>query len=225
MTIQEFDFTVKILNALLWQYNETNRLFTLLDKKQTWYDTNQTSFWSDWYTNIFDLRTANDFGLAVWSIILGLPLQIGAPPDPVDKPIFGFGSETATPNSYFNFENGNFSSESSFQLTTEEKRILLQLRYFQLISRCAIPEINQFLAYVFASYLPGKCYVLDGLDMSIEVVFTFNPGSRFLFILEKYDLIPRGAGVRIRYTIDQGLIFGFGPFYQNFENGNFIGEF
>src|SRR6185437_5055288 len=113
------------------------------------------------------LQTANEFGLAVWSIILNLPLFIGPPPDPPGKPVWGFG------DNYENFDNGNFSNASGgiTSLTIDEKRLILRLRYFQLISRGAIPEINAFLNYFFKAY--GQVYVLDGLDMSMVVVFLF----------------------------------------------------
>jgi hypothetical protein len=153
----------------------------------------------------------------VWSIILNLPLFIEPTPDPPGKPIFGFGLNNQ------NFERGNFSSRSSqIILTTEEKRIILRLRYFQLVSRGSIPDANAFLKKVFVNY--GNVYLLDGLDMTITCVFTFAPSFRLLSIIKRYDIMPRPAGVRIRYVISTSKIFGFGINYQNFENGNFAGD-
>lgn len=229
MNIQLLDYSIDLLQAILWQYNDAANLQSILSQKQSWYEKNQTEFWQNWFNDVFNLDTANEFGLTVWSIILNLPLQIGLPPDPIDKPLFGFGSETMTPNTYVNFNNGNFATAgSSFQLTTEEKRLVLKLRYFQLISNSSIPQINQFLNTIFSAY-PGQVYVIDGLKMFIRVVFTFDPGDRLIFILKKYDLIPRGAGVGIEYVVDVGSIFGFGSEtatpngYVNFNNGNFLG--
>lgn len=73
-TKQEFDFSINLLEALIWQYNNAPRLESLLRQKQTWYDVNNRDFWQDWLRDVFDLRTANTFGLRVWSIILGLSL-------------------------------------------------------------------------------------------------------------------------------------------------------
>lgn len=228
MNIQLFDFSVDLLQALLWQYNVAENLEYLLTKKQEWYNTNQRDFWQNWYTDVFNLDTANEFGLSVWSILLDTPLQIGQPPDPIDKPIFGFGAEGVGTNTNQNFNNGNFSSTGTvFQLTEAEKRIVLKLRYYQLTSSCAIPEINRSLALVFKDY-PGQAYVLDGLNMTIKTVFTFDPGDRLLYILKQYDLIPRGAGVGIKYIIASDTIFGFGSETaepnnnQNFTNGDFL---
>src|ERR1700733_14966336 len=71
--IQQFDFSVNLLQAILWQYNDAINLQALLEAKDSWYFNNQTQFWNHWFNNVFNLATANDFGLAVWSIILGQP--------------------------------------------------------------------------------------------------------------------------------------------------------
>src|SRR5215217_4135779 len=112
MTVQPFDFSVDLLRNLLWEYNEAARLEALLTLKQNWYVTNHTEFWGDWQRDVFDLTTANDFGLSVGAVILNVPLVVAADPDPPDKPIFGFGSALAG-NDRVNFENGNFAATAS----------------------------------------------------------------------------------------------------------------
>lgn len=217
MNIQAFDFSVNILEALLWQKNDAVKLQALLQQKQDWYNVNYTQFWQDWYTNVFNLQTANDFGLSVWSIILNLPLVIEPVPDPSRK-TFGFGPYRK------NFNNGNFSDVNSpTRLTTEEKRLLLRLRYWQLVSRGAIPETNQFLSDVFAAL--GVVYVLDGLNMTITALFKFSPSAKLRQLLKLYDLIPRPSGVGIKYLDMTRKTFGFGPYRKNFNNGNFRGPF
>lgn len=212
MRIQEFDYSVDILQAILWKYDEAVTLQSLLSQKQDWYTVNQTEFWSNWYNDVFNLLTANDFGLSVWAQILGLPIFINTNPDPVGKPIWGFGTN------YKNFTHGNFSnSNQNISLPTEQKRIILRLRYFQLITRGAAPEVNAFLQIVFADY--GSVYMLDGLDMSITYVFTFTPPPNLLTVLKDYDILPRPAGVGIKYVINPGQYFGFGSAYKNFDNG------
>lgn len=225
MRIQEFNYFVDILSAILWEYNSAPHIQSLLESKQEWYDVNQTEFWEDWFTNVFNLQTADEFGLAVWSIILDLPLQIGFPHN--DGFIFGFGSETDTPNGFVNFDNGNFSTTNEvFILTVPEQRLLLKLRYFQLVSNCSVPAANSFLQFAFQEY-PNTVYIIDGLKMFIRVVFTFDVSSRLFFIIRLYDLIPRASGVDIEYITRLDYIFGFGPEdatpnnYVNFENGNF----
>lgn len=220
MRIQELDFSVDLLRSLLWQYNEAANLEALVRAKQTWYDAGQTAFWNDWYVDVFDLRTANDFGLAVWAIILGLPLSVKPADDP-DKPIFGFGADAFGPgtNDRVNFNNGNFAASGQIILTTEQKRLALRLRYFQLTTRGSVPHINFILNAVFGA---GAAYVVDSLTMRMRYVFTAPIGSQLEFVLTEYDLLPRPAGVLVDYVImGDADGFGFGVYHENFNNGNF----
>lgn len=214
-TVQTFDFSVDLLRAVLWQYNDATRLLTLLNRKAEWYDENQTQFWENWVTDVFDLRTANDFGLAVWARILAVPL-VASVPGSGDREVFGFGVNN------LNFTWGNFGRDADgvVDLSTEQKRLVLQLRYFQLVSKGTIPEINAFLARLFGG--EGQAYVLDTYDMSYAVyVFDFVPAASVLFVLEKFDLLPRPAGVGSKVLVKPGDAFGFAPYYLNFGNATF----
>lgn len=214
VTIQPFDTSINLLQALLWQYNEATNLQTLLQEKQDWYNLNQTEFWDNWYHDVFDLRTANYFGLSVWSIILGQPIvfpNVGNP----SKPTWGFGSF------HKNFERGNFVSTGGFTyvLTEETARILLQIRYFQLTSAGTVPEINRMLKYVFQDY--GAAWLLDGHDMTQTYIFTFPLSSDLKFLFNNYDVLPRPAGVGSTYREELIESWGFGPYHENFNHGNF----
>lgn len=212
--IQAFDFSVDLLRALLWQYNDAARLEGLLQQKQDWYNANQKAFWEDWARDVFDLRTANDFGLGVWAIILDIPLAVASAVDPSDKPIWGFGQYRE------NFTNGNFASISNSALSTEQKRLVLRLRYFQLVTTGAVPEINAFFAYLFEPL--GRAYVKDGYDMRARYVFEFPLPSALEMVLTEYDLLPRPAGVKIDYVvIGDADGWGFGRYHETFTNGNF----
>lgn len=217
MKIQQFDFSVNLLQALLWQYNDALKLQSILQSKQDWYNVNQAAFWDNWLRDVFDLRTANEFGLAVWAEILGITLAPVAKPS--DRVIgFGFGSFNK------NFNHGNFItvSGSNVSLTLSEKRLVLRLRYFQLTSRATVPEINFILKTLFSSLT--KAWVLDPLDMSnLIYVFENSLSSNILKVLDTYDLLPRPAGVGVKIRISTNSAFGFGQFNQNFTNGNFAG--
>lgn len=213
MRVQAFDFSVDLLRALLWQYNDAVRLQSLLEQKQAWYDSQYSEFWENWSRDVFDLRTANDFGLSVWAVILNIPLTITTA-GPPSADIWGFGPFRK------NFNRGNFApSTSGIRLTTEQKRLVLRLRYFQLVTRGAVPEINEFLASVFAAF--GDVYVLDGLNMTMDYVFTFAPPSQLRFVLQTYDVLPRPAAVGVNYVVLVRDTFGFGPFHRNFNRGTF----
>jgi Protein of unknown function (DUF2612) len=235
MNIELFDFSVNVMQALIWQYNTAQALTTLLQQKQNWYDVNQTQFWTDWYNNVFNLQTANAFGLSVWSIILNIPLFLQPNPDS-DRPLWGFSDWSSTPiNDYKNFGNGNFASGgSTITLSLEEQRLILKLRYFQLTSRGDIVTTNKQLNDAFQTCygIGNTCWILDGLRMFIVAVFTFNVPYNMRQVLVQYDLIPRSAGVGIEYRVLTDLIWGFSDWsstpindYKNFGNGGFVPSF
>lgn len=214
-TIQSVGFSVDILRALLWQYNNAPRLESILTQKQEWYDENQSLFWDDWVRDVFDLRTANAFGLKVWAIILGLPLTVSVGPTEVTAPAWGFGALRQ------NFTRGNFgrSSSGSISLTLEQQRLVLRLRYFQLVGRCNVPEINKFMLAIFSS--SGPVTVTDNNDMTMSYTFGFAIDSQLAFVLRNFDLLPRPSTVGIDYAVFAYPVFGFGVYNQNFFNSNF----
>jgi len=213
--VEGLDTAIDLMQSLLWQYNDAVRLQKIIELKQLWYEANQADFWTDWVQDVFDLRTANEFGLSVWAIILDIPLSFSAPPSSESKIGFGFGTQRK------NFNNGNFKSRTAggVTLTTEQKRIALRLRYFQLVTDGTPFRVNKFLGELFAA--DGLVYVRDNLDMTCTYIFSFYPPSQLQLILDEFDLLPRPAGVRFDYTTDLGDFFGFGSSKANFDNGGF----
>lgn len=216
MNIQEFDFSIDVTKALLWRHNDAENLQALINRKKAALDKLNDDFWVNWVRDVFDLRTANAFGLSVWSIILNIPLSIGADKTHEPNSSFGFGSFRK------NFNNGNFSSATSDTvLTPEQARLVLRLRYYRLVTRGTIPECNRIVAEVFGDL--GEVYALDGLDMTMTYVFNFEIPAALRRILDEYDLLPRPSAVELRRVELPNKSFGFGPFRKNFNNGNFRG--
>ena len=213
-TIQDIDYNVDLLKAILWQYEEAGALKTIIQKKQDWVNRVHSDFWSEWYRDVFNIDTANKFGLAVWGRILNISLGVDEPPQP-GKISFGFGSN------HTNFNNGNFGvlSASSQQLTLDQQRLVIRMRYFQITCRPTVPEINEFLKYLFGSQ--GPAYVVDHLDMTMTYVFGFAPSSELQYILDNYELLPRPSAVKVNWISVSRESFGFGPYNLNFNNGNF----
>lgn len=212
--IQEFNFNVNLLRAILWQYNEASNLQGLLNAKNAWYEANQSEFWESWITDVFDLRTANDFGLQVWSIILGQSLYTNYVIDDTED-AFGFGDENQ------NFDNGIFGSVTGGTnvYSTEVARLLLRLRYFQLVSSGTIPETNRMLKYLFADY--GDAYLIDNYDMTQTYILDFAIPSEMRYMLYNTDILPRPAAVGSQIAEPTDLVFGFGSFNNGFDQGAF----
>ena len=221
-TIQEFDFNVDILRVVLWEYNDAENIIGLLTDKQDFYNLVQRDFWTTWVRDVFDLRTANEFGLSVWSAILDLPFFSDSEVSPEDYPAWGF--DTGDANSPIqNFNNGNFASTSDtfINLDTEAKRLLLRLRYFQLTTDCTIPEINQFGQFLLGS---NDVFAFDNNNMTIRYIFRVIPPSNLLAVAQQFDILPRPSGVGVEIVIAALNRWGFGQFRNNFFQGNFFGR-
>lgn len=211
--VQEFDFSVDVLRAILWQYDGVAGLRAILEGKAAWYLNRHASFWAAWVSDVFDLRTANEFGCSVWGQILGIPLSLEQPASGT-RPVWGFGSHNR------NFGRGGFGRKVAgiAALSLEQKRIALRLRYFQITSDGSVPYANFALREVL-----GAGYVVDNLDMTAVCVFPTAPPSATLAVLREFDLLPRPAGVEMAILVDPGARFGFGPSYRNYNNGTFGG--
>jgi len=199
-TIQPIDYSVNLLAAVLWQYDNATNLQAILRERQAWYTENQEKFWTDWKADVFDLSTANSFGLAVWSIILGMPIYIMAPSGTGET--WGFGEF------HVNFNRGNFGagSNATIQLSTEDARTLLRLRAFQIQSAGCVPEINRELAYIFAAERPAPnipaAFVIDNQDMTCSYIFNFELSSSLQYVMRYFDVLPRPAGVQSNLIIN-----------------------
>lgn len=210
----KLEFNVNLMRTVLWQYENAPKLKSLVQSEQDWANENVTEFWRNWFRDVFNLKTANDFGLNVWSRILDVPLTINRP-ERKSGSVFGFGSN------HKNFGNGNFGRARSqdIEVTTEQARKILLLRWFQLTSRPTVANINEALEIVFGE---GIAYVQDNLDMSYQLfMFTERPDYQTIDMLKNTDLLPRPSAVGSAYSVQPRAGFGFGRNHLNFGNGNF----
>lgn len=191
-TIETFDYSSDLLRSLLWRNNSAPNITALIQNKQDYFNSDSRDFWTAWAIDVFDLRTANEFGLNVWSIILGFPISIVTTVPPAANSNWGFG-----PNR-INFNNGNFTPLSGFLLTLEDARIVLRLRYYQLTTNGNISGLNRMLDDIFSAQ--GLSYVTDGLDMTLIYVFDFVVPSSLQSVFNSLDILPRPAGVSASFT-------------------------
>lgn len=216
MNIQEFDFHSDLLKAILWQYENADKLKALAHLKAAYFNQSTVSFWQNWYRDVFNIDTANDFGLSVWSRILDVPLGIDIPPSDKNKIGFGFGKKKT--NFKANFRR---NADYTLSLTLDQKRMLVRMRYFNLTQSPTVTNINEFLKRFFWRE-DSKVFVLDPFDMTyMYYVFNFNPDERLRLLLENFDLMPRPSGVGVKYRIVTKKVFGYGQYRKNFLKSNF----
>ena len=214
MNTQQFNASIDLMQQLLWQHEDKPNLQSIVSQKQAFYDAEHSAFWNNWLVNVFDLRTANQFGLSVWAKILDIPIQFSSL---VRDTVFGFGIYRR------NFGRGTFQANQIRPLgvlTLEEWRLLLRLRYWQLVSRGAIPETNKFYLYLFGN---NSNMMVDGFNMEVRHYFNPELSANMIYNLTALDILVRPAGVKRAIVIPSISLktFGFGAFHKNFNRGNF----
>lgn len=73
MKITNFNFHNDYSPLVLWQYLEAEHLKGIISNEESFSDINLRDFWGDYDHNVFNLRTADSFGLSVWGILLNQP--------------------------------------------------------------------------------------------------------------------------------------------------------
>src|SRR5690554_6298299 len=213
MKQQAFDFSVNLMRSILWQYEGAPKAIALAQADQDFIDQNHSEFWDNWITDVFDLTTANAFGLAVWARILDLPISITEVRNVED--VWGFGVYNE------NFENGGFgvAADTDLMLDVESARQLLRLRWVQLTMRPTVPNINRALEDILG---PGIVEVIDEYDMLYATYFfQRTPDYKLRRLLERTNVLPRPSTVGVQWVVQVRLAFGFGEHHLNFNNGSF----
>lgn len=212
----DINFSIDLTQSILWQYNNAERLRALIAAEARFFDAEVQGFWQNWYRDVFNLNTANGFGLAVWAVILGVSQDIRLGED-VPADVWGFDTE-AIDNGNKNFVHGNFvRTENVLQVKTEQLRMLLKIRAMQLVSNGSAYDINRMLKMIFGD----RAYVLDNHDMSITYVLDDSLSLDELFILQETSAFKPPAGVEYKLKFTRDNNWGFGTFRENYSDSNF----
>lgn len=189
---RELDLNVNLLRSILWQYENAEGLKALVIGQQEWINENHTDFWNDWIRDVFNLKTANEFGLAVWSRILNVPLTIEREENLDD--VFGFGAE------HENFNNGGFGTAAGAidNVSVDQARKMLLSRYLTLTCAPTAPNINMILEVLFGE---GAAYVVDSLDMRYTYTFNGELDYRARELIKNVDFLPKPSAVGVDFTI------------------------
>lgn len=146
------------------------------------------------YDYVWNVYTAQGFGLDIWGRIVDIPRQIQLIPPP---DYLGF--TEALPGSFpFDtepFYGGGVGIIRTYLLTDNAYRILILTKALANISTFTAPGVNALLRFLFAGR--GSAYVLDLGNMAFEYIFNFilEPWERS--VLLNALLMPRPAGVLI----------------------------
>jgi len=207
-----------IKSVILWQYENSEKYKALISIIDDIYKEKHIRFWENWYRDVFNIDTANDFGLSIWAKILQIPSDISFDIKTDDKVAFGFNNERhnfGTPEKKSNFGN-NKNGLISTALTQEQKRIIIKCRYFQLTYKPTLDNINNFLKQNLWKD-DNRVYVIDNFNMQwITYTFFYQPDHFLEFLLNYANILPRPAGVGVKIRIIQKVAFGFSKNRNNF---------
>jgi Protein of unknown function (DUF2612) len=177
------------------------------------------------YDFVWNVDTAQGFGLDIWGAIVGVSRLLEVPSD---IEIFGFENDE-TPPGVFPFNVGVFNfpgsgTSNSFLLPDSAYRTLILVKALSNISATSAPAINQLLQNLFPGR--GKAYVLDLGGMAMQFTFEFALTNTELAILSQSGALPHPAGVKVTIVvIPQFSIFGFAealPTAVEFGQGQFF---
>lgn len=184
----DLDFSIDILQSVLWQYDKAERLKSLINDKQKFYDDATTEFWEDWYRDVFNVDTANYFGLIIWAIILGcneyinLTYKLGVK-------TFGFGE------SHRNFYQANFSLSSYIlTLSKEQLRKVIKAQMYMFNSNGSLYDINKLLVHIFPENKPYARYSTETNTLTFH--FDVPLSEEYLNIVLFSNMLYAPVGVK-----------------------------
>lgn len=174
--------------TLMAQYANSPVLTALITSFNAAMDMTQNI--DNFYDLMWNILTAQGYGLDVWGRIVGVSRTISIPGS-----IQFFGFEEA--GSWTGFNQAGFYTgadlTSNYVLGDSDFRNLILAKAAGNISNGAIPSVNQ----IFLNLFPGRgaCYVADGLNMSLTYTFKFVLSPVEVAIVSQLAVLPSAAGV------------------------------
>lgn len=179
--------------TVLSQYANSPQLTSIIESFNAAVD--QTENIENLYDLIWNVATAQGYGLDVWGRIVGVSRTLQFPSGTVN-----FGFEEA--NSWTGFGQGGFYSgggtSNNFVLSDNDFRKLIYAKAAGNISDGSIESVNEILLTLFPTR--GACYVADGLNMTLTYTFKFALNPVETAIVQLSGVLPSAAGVVVNIS-------------------------
>lgn len=174
---------------IISQYGNSDKIDDLILSFNAAID--QTQNFSNLYDMVWNIATAQGYGLDVWGRIVNVKRTI-----PIPGTATYLGNKEA--NSWTGFGQGILYSGSggtvtNFTLSDSDYRTLIYAKAASNITDGSIPSVNQILLTLFPQR--GACYVADGLNMSLTFTFDFALNPVELAIVQFSGVLPAATGV------------------------------
>ncbi|WP_233788113.1 DUF2612 domain-containing protein [Serratia ureilytica] len=172
------------LNALIGSFNEA---------------VSPDKFVDDFYDLIWNIETAETYGLDVWGKIVDVSRLLTVDDD---FNYLGFSEarlDTPTRTDPRPFDQAPFYSGESTTQTIELAdpiyRRLIMMKAMSNITDCSIPNINRMLRYMFGDR--GRAYIQNDGGMKMSYVFEFELSTAELAIVQSSGALPAPPGINV----------------------------
>lgn len=206
------------LRSVISQYANSPTMLRLVENMDEYVDP-QANF-TNFYNFVWNVDTAQGFGLDIWGRIVGVSRLVRLP---FDNTTFGF-DNASVPEDWQPFDEGTFydpSNPTAYLLPDAVYRTLVLAKALANITATTAPAMNQ----LFQNLLGGRVYVVDfgGMRMGLTVEYPLTLSQ--YAILAQSNAFLRPAGVQLFLNVvPTGAVFGFeemGGTIQPFDNGVF----
>jgi len=190
--------------TIISQYGNSPTILQLVQNMNAYLD--PRADFDAFFDYVWNVDTAQGFGLDIWGRIVNISRELQIPPDPN---FFGFSD--ALPGSYpFGeqpFYDGTPGATSTYRLADDAYRQLILVKALANISATNAPSLNQLLQNMFAGR--GRCYVNDLGGMQLRYTFEFLLTPYEFAIMTQSGALPRPAGVNAILFQSALPLFGF----------------
>lgn len=202
------------------QYSASPIIQQLIDDRYGYF---HTGWQGELYAIVWNVDTAQGFGLDIWGriVVISRQLQI-----PEDAEYFGY--NTGAPQSWSPFNVESFftgpGETQTFILADAAYRVLILAKALSNISATDSMSLNKVLQQLFPGR--GRAWVNDLGGMAMRFVFEFPLESWEKAVLTNGGVIPRPAGVGAYILEVPEDTFGFGEAADSlpFGEGTFLSE-
>jgi hypothetical protein len=194
---------INIKDTILSQYANSPTLLALINSMNDAIDPGVNI--DDFYNKIWDITTAQGFGLDVWGRIVGVSRILNV----ASGKSLGYkegGTIDYDPFGQSKFFSGSITT-SNFALSDNAFRVLILVKALSNISRTVIPVYNKILMQLFPGR--GNAYVSDTGSMGARLTFEFLLLPFEIAILKQSGAFFNPTGVQF-FIMDISIPHTFG---------------
>ncbi|EDH1733833.1 DUF2612 domain-containing protein [Salmonella enterica] len=189
--------------TVLAQYAASPRLNALINSFNA--ALSPDSFINDFYDLIWNIDTAEKYGLDVWGKIVGVSRRLTVKDDfnylgfseaRMDNPVM----DDPHPFNQAPFYSGK-SVTRTVDLSDEIYRRLILMKAMSNITDCSVPDINRMLRFMFGKN--RRTYVLNNGGLRMSYIFEFALSSAELAIIQSSGALPSPPGVYVSVVLKE----------------------